>query len=92
MADYHTEFSCIFDVGLAENAEAALAIRTALAAELADADERDVGFELEADPAHSPGALWSLAWLDCEHWLASGLDPARDADAAIVQSAEIDGE
>ena len=58
MADYHTEFSCIFDLGSAENAQAAFAIRAMLAAELDEAEQRDLGFELELDRDHGPGALW----------------------------------
>ena len=32
------------------------------------------------------GERRSLAWLDCEHWLASNLDAAADADATVAQS------
>lgn len=58
MADYFTQFSCIFDVGSAENAAAADAIRSELAAELDRDEGADLGFEMEVDHEHGPGALW----------------------------------
>lgn len=58
MADYLTQFSCVLDVGSAENAARALALRDEYAVEL-DADEgREPGFDLEADPFQGAGALW----------------------------------
>ena len=58
MADYLTNFSCVLDVGSAENAARALALRDEYAVEL-DADEgREPGFDLQADPHHGAGALW----------------------------------
>ena len=149
MADYFTHFSCIFDVGSAENAQAAVALRDELAAELDNREGCAFGFDVERDPDHGPGALWissdgygepehviafalrcaeafdlsgrwgfawaltcskprldgfgggaqlidlgkrrSLAWLDCEHWLTSNLDPPIHAGAGIAQSAVSDG-
>lgn len=58
MADFHTQFSCIFDVGTAENATRAEMIRGEFAAEL-DRDEGEtLGFGMEIDHASGPGALW----------------------------------
>ena len=58
MADFHTQFSCIFDVGTAENAAHAEMIRGEFAAEL-DRDEGEtLGFDMEIDHASGPGALW----------------------------------
>lgn len=144
MADYFTQFSCIFDVGSAENADAATAIRDRVAAEIEAEDGSELGFDLVPDPAHAPGALWissdgygepehvirfalacaeafgltgrwgfiwaltcskprrdgfgggaqlldlgarrSLAWVDCEHWLAGALAGAcepGESDAGV---------
>lgn len=58
MADYFTQFSCIFDVGSAENAAMADAIRGELAAELDRDEGACLGFEMEVDHGHGPGALW----------------------------------
>lgn len=58
MADYFTQFSCILDVGTAENAVRAMAVRDVFAAELDVREGRDPGFDLASDPTHSPGALW----------------------------------
>jgi hypothetical protein len=58
MADYFTHFSCIFDVGTAENAQAAFGIRDALAEELESTDGCEPGFEMLADPDAGPGVLW----------------------------------
>ena len=58
MADYFTQFSCIFDVGSAENAARAEAIRGELAADLDRDEGACIGFEIEADHEHGPGALW----------------------------------
>lgn len=58
MADYFCQFSCIFDVGTAENAARAESIRGELAAEL-DRDEGTwPGFGMEVDHESGPGALW----------------------------------
>lgn len=58
MADYFTQFSCIFDVGTAENAIHADEIRGDLAAELDRHEGAALGFEMEVDHEHGPGALW----------------------------------
>jgi hypothetical protein len=58
MADYFTQFSCIFDVGSAENAALAATIRDELAAELDQEEGTELGFEFEADVQHGHGALW----------------------------------
>ncbi|MBN8903740.1 MAG: hypothetical protein J0H57_22170, partial [Rhodospirillales bacterium] len=58
MADFYTQFSCIFDVGTAENAARAEMIRGEFAAEL-DRDEGEtLGFDMEVDHESDPGALW----------------------------------
>lgn len=150
MADYFTQFSCVFDVGSAENVARAMHIRERLAAEREETEGVDLAFDLEPDPEHGPGALWissdgygepehviafvlgcaeafdltgrwgfvwaltcskprldgfgggaqlidlaarkSLAWLDCDHWLASRLDLASDAAIGLAQSAPSGGE
>lgn len=142
MADYFTQFSCILDVGTAENVVRAEEIRRRFADELDEAEGAQLGFDLAPDPDHGPGALWissdgygepehvirfalpcaeafdlhgrwgftwaltcsrprldgfgggaqlldlgacrSLAWTDCEHWLAAMLDPATDPAAGVV--------
>lgn len=38
------------------------------------------------------GARKSLAWIDCDHWLAAALDPACDANIGIAQTAADGGE
>ena len=149
MADYFTQFSCMFDVGTAENAARAEQIRRQQADALGEAEDTDLGFDVEPDPERGPGALWissggngepehviafvlacaeafdlvgrwgfvwaltcskprlngfgggaqlidfgqrrSRAWLDCEHWLASNLDPAADVGASVAQSVPPDG-
>lgn len=58
MADYFTHFSCILDVGTAEKAHAALAVRDALAEELDRTEGCEPGFDMTHDPDFGPGALW----------------------------------
>ena len=58
MADYFTKFSCIFYVGTAENAARADDIRGELAAELDRDEGESLGFEMQVDHEHGPGALW----------------------------------
>jgi len=62
MADYFTQFSCIFDVGSAKNAALAATIYAELAVELDQEEGTDLGFEFEfefeVDLEHGPGALW----------------------------------
>lgn len=142
MADYFTHFSCMFDVGSADNAARAEAIRRRQADELEAAEGCDLGFEMEIDAMSGPGALWissdgygepehviafvlacaeafgltgrwgfswaltcskpridgfgggaqvldlgartSLAWTDCDHWLAAMIDPATEPDKGVA--------
>lgn len=58
MADYFTQFSCIFDVSSAAHAAEAEAIRNALAAELDRDDDASLGFEMQLAEELGPGALW----------------------------------
>ncbi len=58
MADHFTQFSCLLDVGSAENAALAGKLRSKLDAELDRDDGRYVGFEMEVDGGSGPGALW----------------------------------
>lgn len=58
MADYHTSFSCIFDVGNAANAARAKDIRRELEAEKERNGGEALGFEMEPDPALGAGGLW----------------------------------
>ena len=58
MADYFTRFSCIFNVGSAENAARAEEIRGAFAADLYRDEGGYPGFEMQVDHENGPGALW----------------------------------
>ncbi len=58
MADYFTHFSCILDVGSAENVVAALDLIETYAAELEADEGLEPGFDLEVDPSSGPSALW----------------------------------
>jgi len=58
MADYHLQFSCLFDVGSAENAAAAIAIRGQLGHDLERDEGTAVGFDLAIEAASGPGVLW----------------------------------
>ena len=58
MADYHLQFSCLFDVGSAENAAAAMAIRGQLGHDLERDEGTAVGFDLAIEAASGPGVLW----------------------------------
>ena len=58
MANYYTQFSCLFDVGSAASAVRAGEIRGEFAAELDRLEGVNLGFEMEGDPEHGPGALW----------------------------------
>ena len=58
MADYHTQFSCIFDVGSAGNAARARDIYDELAERLEDDESSCIGFEMQGDPDSGSGALW----------------------------------
>ena len=82
MADYFIHFSCILDVGSAENVFRALSIFEDYATEL-DADEGvEPGFDLEADPDSGPNALWihSEAFGEPEHVIAFVLRCAEAFD------------
>ena len=57
MADYFTQFSCMFNVGTAENVARAQEIRRRQADAL-EAEGVDLGFDMEPDPDCGPGALW----------------------------------
>ena len=58
MADYFTHFSCLLDVGSAENAARALAIYNVMAAEAATEDPPSEGFALAIVPEHGGNTLW----------------------------------
>lgn len=58
MADHFTHFSCVLDVGSAENAKAAIAVRDCLAEELDRTEGREPGFAMEHLPEEDGGALW----------------------------------
>jgi len=58
MADYYTQFSCILDVGTAENAVRAEAVRFEFAADLYREEGGYPGFSMEVDHTTGPGALW----------------------------------
>ena len=59
MADYYTQFSCILDVGTAENAARADMIRGELAAELDRHEGESLGFRDGRRPR-----VWSWRSLD----------------------------
>ena len=86
MADYFTQFSCILDVGTAENATKAKAIRATFEAEL-DRDEGvSLGFEMDVDLDTGPGALWlhGDAYGDPEHVIRFVLGCAEAFDLSGV--------
>ncbi len=58
MADYFTQFSCIFDVGSAENAHRAEAIREEYAADVERDEGSTLGFEMQIERSLGAGALW----------------------------------
>ena len=58
MADYYTQFSCIFDVGSIENAGLAENLRKVLADGLERDEGGDLGFDMKPDHETGPGALW----------------------------------
>ena len=82
MADYYTQFSCIFDVGTAENVARAAAIRQQLADRLEEDEGADLGFNVEPDPTSGPGALWisSDGYGEPEHVIAFVLQCAEAFD------------
>jgi hypothetical protein len=58
MANYRTQFSCLFDVGSAENVAHAEAIRAALRDDLDRLHGEDIGFAMEPHPEEGPSVLW----------------------------------
>ena len=72
MADHYTQFSCLFDVGSAANATAAMVIRDQLEADLERDGEAGIGFDLAIEAATGPGMLWisSDEYGEPEHVLA----------------------
>ena len=58
MSDYFTQFSCIFDVGSAENASRAHLIREDLAEQLEENENASIGFDMDHDCDPKTGALW----------------------------------
>ncbi len=58
MADYFTQFSCIFDVGTAENATRAHQIHDDLAEQLEEHENASIGFDMDYDRDPKTGALW----------------------------------
>ena len=82
MANYYTQFSCILDVGTAENVARAAAIRQQLAVTLEEYDGADIGFDLEPDPTSGAGALWisSDGHGEPEHVIAFVLGSAEAFD------------
>lgn len=58
MADFHTQFSCLLDVGTAENVARADLIRGEFAAELDRHEGESLGFDMDVDHETGPGALW----------------------------------
>lgn len=58
MADYFTQFSCLFDTGSAENAARAEAIRDGLRDDLDRLHGEDLGFAMAPLPEDGPGVLW----------------------------------
>ncbi len=58
MADYFTQFSCMLDVGSAENAARADDIRGELEAELDRDEGASLGFEMSVSHETGPGTLW----------------------------------
>jgi hypothetical protein len=58
MADYYTQFSCILDVGTAENAARAEIIHDELAAEPDSQEGESPGFAMDAGRESGTGALW----------------------------------
>lgn len=62
MANYYTNFSCVFDVGTSENAARALGIRGELAERLDAEEGATIGFSMAHDHQSGAGALW--LWSD----------------------------
>ena len=58
MANYYTHFSCLLDVGTADNAARALDLYNTLSAESAAEDPPSEGFALSIQPEHGGTKLW----------------------------------
>jgi hypothetical protein len=71
MADYYTQFSCLFDVG-AENLARTQEILRNLEMDMDEQECASLGFQAEPSPESGPGALWihSDEWGDPEHVIA----------------------
>ncbi len=82
MADYFTQFSCMFDVGTADNAVRAIEILRQQAVALFDEDGSDLGCDVQHDPETGPGALWisSDKYGEPEHAIAFVLACAKAFD------------
>ena len=82
MADYFTQFSCMFDVVTAENAVRAIEIQRQQALALFDEEGSDLGFDVQHDPETGPGALWisSDEYGEPEHVIAFVLACAEAFD------------
>ena len=86
MADYFTQFSCILDVGSADNAARADLIRGELAAELDRDEGASLGFTMRVSHETGPGALWlhSDEYGEPEHVIAFVLRCAEQLNLAGV--------
>ena len=82
MADYFTQFSCMFDVATAENVSRAIAIYEEQTAALDEAEYGELGFTLKPDPDCGPGMLWisSDGHGEPEHVIAFALACAEAFD------------
>ncbi len=71
MADYYTQFSCLFDVG-AENMARAQEILRELETDMDEQECAALGFHADPSPESGPGTLWihSDEWGDPEHVIA----------------------
>jgi hypothetical protein len=70
MADYYIRFTCLLDVGSAQNAARAVAIREQLAAELKAAEDVSLGFDMQEPTRHESDGrliLYSEDYGDIEH-------------------------
>jgi hypothetical protein len=86
MADYFTQFSCILDVGSADNAARADRIRGELAAELDRDEVTSLGFAMKVDHETGPGSLWlhSDEYGEPEHVIAFVLRCAEQLNLAGI--------
>jgi hypothetical protein len=82
MADYFTHFSCLLDVGAADNAPAALAIHAQMAIDLEADDDIAIGF-VAAVSSNEPSSLWladDAGYGEPEHVIAFALRCAEAFD------------